>query len=80
MYYIPGKINPADILTKTPGFQEYWPQLRPILFWRGDTHEVLPTKGSDSGNDSPMSVQRMLSVAQRSVTLDYSCGSQFFHD
>jgi len=34
----------------------------------------------DSGNDSPMSVQRMLSVAQRSVTLDYSCGSQFFHD
>jgi len=28
MYYIPGKINPADILTKTLGFQEYWPHLR----------------------------------------------------
>jgi hypothetical protein len=26
------------------GYQQWWPILRPILFWQGDTAQV-PTKG-----------------------------------
>jgi len=36
-HHIPGAINPADMLSKHWGFQQTWPQLRPLLFWHGDT-------------------------------------------
>jgi len=35
--HIDGKHNPADILSKHPGFQQFWPTLQPILFWYGNT-------------------------------------------
>ena len=31
-YFIPGKINPADILSKHWGHPQVWPMLQPILF------------------------------------------------
>ena len=52
--------NPADYLTKFLGYQQWWPLLRPILFWMGDTAKIpastrtpkksqtLQPKGSDS--------------------------------
>jgi len=43
-YHIPGTENPSDCLTKFLGYQQWWPILRPILFWQGDTAGV-PTKG-----------------------------------
>ena len=42
--HIPGTENPSDCLTKFLGYQQWWPILRPILFWLGDTAGI-PTKG-----------------------------------
>ena len=43
-----GKSNPADILSKHWEFATIWPVLKPLFFWKGDTHELNDkTKGSD---------------------------------
>ena len=34
-HHIDGKINPADMLSKFAGYQQFWPILRPLLFWGG---------------------------------------------
>jgi hypothetical protein len=44
MFHIPGTQNPADCLTKFLGYQEWYPILRPILLWIGDTG-LIPSKG-----------------------------------
>ena len=41
-HHIPGQINPADILSKHWGYSQIWPILQPILFWMGDTADLLP--------------------------------------
>jgi hypothetical protein len=38
--FIPGDINPADILSKHWGYSQIWPQLKTVLFWKGDTAEI----------------------------------------
>ena len=55
LFHIDGTMNPADVLTKHLGFQQAWPHLQPLLFWRGDTatipqkhHTTLQPKGSDT--------------------------------
>ena len=40
-YHLPGKYNPADILSKHWGYQAIWPLLQPILFWTGDTLDLV---------------------------------------
>ena len=52
--FIPGTINPADILSKHWGYQQVWPMLQAILFWVGNTSDLLvkddlpsQQKGSD---------------------------------
>ena len=37
MYHLDGIYNPADILSKHWGYQQIWRNLRPILFYQGDT-------------------------------------------
>jgi len=39
-FHIDGKINPADVLSKHGGYQQHWPLIKPLLFWRGDTSIV----------------------------------------
>ena len=39
-FHIPGAINPADIVSKHWGYQQIWPQLKTLLFWKGDTANV----------------------------------------
>jgi hypothetical protein len=39
-YFIPGEINPADILSKHWGYAQIWPQLKALLFWKGNTEEI----------------------------------------
>jgi hypothetical protein len=40
--YLPGKFNPADILSKHWGYyQTIWPILKPILFFHGDTADLI---------------------------------------
>ena len=40
-HHIPGKENPADILSKHWGYQQIWDLLRPLLFWKGDTKDCI---------------------------------------
>ena len=46
---VDGSANPADLLSKHTGHAQAWPMLKPLLFWRGDTGEivsnVIRTKG-----------------------------------
>ncbi len=41
-YHIRGPCNPADILSKHWDYPSIWDQLKPILFWQGDTAALLP--------------------------------------
>jgi hypothetical protein len=43
MYFIhiPGAINPSDMLSKHWGYQQTWPQLQALLFWQGDTTDLM---------------------------------------
>jgi Reverse transcriptase (RNA-dependent DNA polymerase) len=38
--FIPGSINPADLLSKHWSYTQIWTQLRSVLFWEGDTAEI----------------------------------------
>jgi hypothetical protein len=44
--HIPGAINPADMLSKHWGYQQTWAQLQALLFWQGDTTDLLNEKSS----------------------------------
>jgi hypothetical protein len=39
-YFIPGDSNPADILSKHWVYAQIWPQLKALLFWKGDTGNI----------------------------------------
>lgn len=39
-FHIDGKTNPADILSKHCGFQEFWPHIKALLFWPGDMASI----------------------------------------
>jgi hypothetical protein len=39
--HIPGAINPSDMLSKHWGYQQTWAQLQALLFWQGDTTDLL---------------------------------------
>ena len=43
--HILGKCNPADILSKAWGHQQTWHLLRPLLFWEGDTSDLMENDG-----------------------------------
>ena len=36
-FYIPGSMNPADILSKVWGYSKIQGMLKALLFWKGDT-------------------------------------------
>ena len=38
--HIDGALNPANILSKHWGYQQVWPMLRALLFYRGDTADM----------------------------------------
>ena len=53
--YIQGKDNPADILTKHWGYQQVWGMMQPLLFWQGDTMDLMSKHGEkDSKQDDIM--------------------------
>jgi hypothetical protein len=41
LHYLPSEFNPADILSKHWGYQQIWSILKPILFYQGDTADLL---------------------------------------
>jgi len=40
-YHLPEEINPADTLSKHWGYTKIWSMLQPLLFWQGDTADLL---------------------------------------
>jgi hypothetical protein len=42
--FIPGELNPADILSKHWGYAQVWNLLRTLLFWKGDTLDIEERK------------------------------------
>ena len=47
-YWKDRKSNPANILSKPWEFASIWPLVKPLLFWKGHTHELTSkTKESD---------------------------------
>jgi hypothetical protein len=40
-YFIPGEINPADILSKHWGYTQIKERLKSLLFWKGDTEDII---------------------------------------
>ena len=40
-YHIPGVINPADILSKHLVYTQILDVLKPLLFWEGDTYNLI---------------------------------------
>ena len=43
-HYIPGNLNPADILSKAWGYQQIWNILKPLMFWEGDTADLVENR------------------------------------
>jgi hypothetical protein len=39
-FHMPGKTNPADILSKHWGYSDILVTLQPFLFWQGDTAKI----------------------------------------
>ena len=40
-HHIRGKLNPADVLSKHWDYPSVWQVLRPLMFWQGDTAELM---------------------------------------
>ena len=52
-WFLPGHMNPADILSKHWGYQQVWTlTLRPLLFWMGDTEILLEEELGTARNTS----------------------------
>jgi len=41
LYFLPGEFNPADILSKHWGYQQIWRLLQPLLFYTGNTANLI---------------------------------------
>jgi hypothetical protein len=54
-HFIPGNMNPADVLSKHWGYDQIWHLLQPLLFWQGDTGNIrnkVPVESHDEkGSD-----------------------------
>lgn len=40
-WHVPGQENPADVLSKHWGYSQIWEVMRPLLFWKGDTADLI---------------------------------------
>ena len=50
-HFIRGKTNPADVLSKHWDYASIWPLLKPLLFWAGDTADLVTAPKSDDSTD-----------------------------
>jgi hypothetical protein len=51
-YWIDGKDNPADIVSKHWSYPQIWHLLKPILFYSGDTGDLIHRKDIEFDPDS----------------------------
>jgi hypothetical protein len=48
-HHVRGKLNPADILSKHWDYSLVWPMLKPLMFWQGDTKDLVLPLQEDEG-------------------------------
>ena len=48
-HHVRGDTNPADILSKHWDYASVWSQLKPLLFWRGDTAALSKSTDGEEG-------------------------------
>ena len=51
-YHVRGEVNPADILSKHWDMPAVWDSLKPLLFWYGDTAELIKSLDDDDKEES----------------------------
>ena len=51
--------NPADLLSKQWGHKTAWPTLQPLLFWEGDTMDLVPDDSHDSTSSNERGVKEV---------------------
>ena len=49
--FLAGKNNPTDIMPKHWGYQQVWQILEPILFWKGNNMDLIPTQDDTRNAD-----------------------------
>ncbi len=47
-YHVRGDTNPADILSKHWAYAAVWSQLKPLLFWKGDTADLIKSENQEA--------------------------------
>ena len=58
-HHLNGEFNPADILSKHWGYAQIWKMLQPVMFWEGDTADLIgrDVKFNPSTEDGSTSIQ-----------------------
>jgi hypothetical protein len=51
--------NPADLLSKQWGYATAWPTLKPLLFWEGDTLDLVPDEQDASTSSKERGVKNV---------------------
>jgi hypothetical protein len=64
--HIDGRINPADILSKHWGHSQVWENLKPLLFWMGDTIQSLTGRSKEDIMD-PVEVAKKDKIGEMAV-------------
>ena len=65
-YWIDGKNNPADIVSKHWGYQQVWTLLKTILFYSGDTMDLI-----DDDEKAEMENRKIDAIVRINVIFDY---------
>ena len=50
-HHVPGKTNPSDILSKHWDYSTIWPVLKPLLFYEGDTANLVTNTPEDGADE-----------------------------
>jgi len=50
--HIAGKLNPADVLSKCWGYNQVWQMLQALLFWSGNTEDLIGAEDSSESRTS----------------------------
>ena len=62
--FLPGQLNPADILSKHWGYSQVWTRLKALLFWHGDTLAI-------QDDDATSNKRGVTKFNQGSVTVEF---------
>jgi hypothetical protein len=65
-YWIDGKSNPANIVSKHWAYSQVWHMLKPILFFYGDTKTLLKDNNPNSKKSS-MELKKWMIMVWRNM-------------